>query len=143
MKEYSGKLISIFYRKSQIFWAQTLKAYDIASGEYPILIVLNRQDGITQDEIASELGIDKSAITRVVKSLLEKGFIERKKDLEDLRCNRIYLTEKGRESWEPIQKGREEWEAIMSKNLKKEETEEVIRILSQMVENIEEYFEED
>ena len=38
---------------------------------------------------------------------------------------------------------REEWEAIMSKNLKKEETEEVIRILSQMVENIEEYFEED
>ena len=121
MKEYSGKLISILYRKSQIFWAQTLKAY----------------------EIASELGIDKSAITRVVKSLLEKGFIERKKDLEDLRCNRIYLTEKGRESWEPIQKGREEWEAIMSKNLKKEETEEVIRILSQMVENIEEYFEED
>lgn len=142
MKQYSGKLISILYRKSQMFWAQTLKDYDIASSEYPILIMLNKRDGITQDEIASKLGVDKSAVTRVVKSLLEKGFIERKKDLEDLRCNRIYLTEKGHKSWEPIQKGREEWDAIMSKNLKKEETKEVIRILSQMVENIEEYFEE-
>lgn len=139
MKEYPGKYISILYRRSQVFWAQVLKEYDITLGEYPILITLNQKDGITQEEIAAERGIDKSAITRIVKSLLEKDFIEIKKDKEDLRCNYIYLTEKGRESWIPIKRGMEEWNNIMSKNI---ENEEVVKILSQMVDNIEDYFKE-
>lgn len=143
MREYPGRLISIIYRKNQVFWTQYLKDYDITSAEYPILIALNKGDGITQEEIASRQSLDKSAVTRIIKSLLEKGFIERKKDHEDLRCNRIYLTEKGHAAWEPIKAGMEEWNRIISKHLNLEEVQEVVRILSQMADDIEDYLKED
>lgn len=143
MKDYPGKLISMIYRKNQVFWAQYLKEYDITSAEYPVLIALNKSDAITQEEIAACLSIDKSAVTRVIKSLLEKGFIERKKDHEDLRCNRIYLTEKGHAAWKPIKEGMEEWHRIISDHLNSDEVQEVTRILSQMADNIEDYLKED
>lgn len=138
MKDYPGKLISILYRKSQIYWAQILKEYHITCAEYPVLIILQKDDGITQEYISSELNIDKSAITRVIQSLLDKGFIEKKKDEEDKRCNRIYLTEKGRSTKNPIDKGRREWNRILTKNIPEEKIEEVLEILSQMADNISE-----
>lgn len=136
-------MISKLCRKSQIFWTQRLKEHDITAAEYPILIVLNKREGITQDEIALELGIDKSAITRVVRSLLEKDYIKRRKDEKDQRCNRIYLTEKGHESWIPIKAAMQEWNEIMTGNMKVEEVEKVNQLLSQMATNIEGYFEKD
>lgn len=143
MREYPGRLISMLYRKNQVFWAQYLKDYDITSAEYPILIALNRCDGITQEEIASRQNLDKSAVTRIIKSLLEKGFIERKKDHQDLRCNRVYLTEKGHAAWEPIKAGMEEWNRMISNHLSVEEIQQVVRILSQMTDNIEDYLKQD
>ncbi|WP_294405632.1 MarR family winged helix-turn-helix transcriptional regulator [uncultured Clostridium sp.] len=138
MQDYPGKLISILYRKSQIYWAQVLKEYDITCAEYPVLIVLQKKDGITQEYISSVLNIDKSAITRVIQSLLGKGFIEKKKDDEDKRCNRIYLTEKGQASKGSIDKERKEWNTILTKNISQEKLYEVLEILSQMADNISE-----
>lgn len=139
MNEYPGKLISNLYRKSQIFWGQFLKEHDITSAEYPILITLNQKDGITQEEIARRLSVDKSGVTRAMKSLLEKGFIERRRDAEDLRCNRICLTEKGHASWGPIQEGMKRWHEITSENIETEEMEVLVRVLSRMADNIEDY----
>lgn len=138
MKNNPGKLISILYRKSQIYWAQYLKEYHITSAEYPVLIALNQRDGITQDEIVSKLNIDKSAVARVIQSLADKGFIEKKKDEEDKRCNRIYLTAKGYASKVPIEEGIKRWNTILSKNIQDEEMEQIINLLSQMAENIQE-----
>ncbi|BBF43708.1 transcriptional regulator, MarR family [Lachnospiraceae bacterium KM106-2] len=138
MKENPGRLISILYRKSQMFWCQLLKEYEVSAAEYPVLMILYRQDGRTQENVVSELAIDKSAITRVVKSLEEKGFIERKKDEVDKRCNRIYLTEKGHLLKKPIEKGIMEWNGILQKDMSNEESDEVMRLLNQMVDNIQE-----
>lgn len=139
MKDNPGKLISSVHRKSLIFWSHALREYDISSSEYPILIILNEKEGFAQDEIARKLNLDKSGITRTMKSLLDKGFIERKKDRDDLRCNRIYLTEKGKQSWEPIQNAIQTWNEITEKGLSKEEIELFLRVLSKMECNMVEY----
>lgn len=142
MKENPAKLISNLYRRNQMFWGQALKEYNISSAEYPILIVLsNEKDGITQEEIATRLSVDKSGITRSIKSLEEKNLVERKKDHDDLRCNRVFLTDKGYDVCAPIQEGIEKWHTITSANIKEEDIEQVARVLSQMLHNIEEYLE--
>lgn len=140
MNEYPGKLISHIYRKSQMYWAGVLKEYDITTAEYPLLIVLNREDGITQEKIVSDLNLDKSAVARSIKSLMEKGFVERKKDDKDLRCNRIYLTKRGKDSWIPIQNAMKEINDIFSRDIETKEIDQVIKILSKMKDNIEDYF---
>lgn len=136
METNLGKYISIIYRKGQIYWGKCLKEQDIASAEYPILLILLQKEGITQEAIATELDLDKSAVARSVQSLLEKGFIERKKDDIDRRCNRIYLTEKGYKSKESLQETKAGWETILAKSFTGEERAEAKMLLGKMVENI-------
>ena len=136
METNLGKYISIIYRKGQIYWGKCLKEQDIASAEYPILLILLQKEGITQEAIATELDLDKSAVARSVQSLLEKGFIERKKDDIDRRCNRIYLTEKGYKSKESLQETKAGWETILAKSFTREERAEAKVLLGKVVENI-------
>lgn len=131
-----GRFISILHRKAQIHWTQILKDVGISAAEYPILICLNYQDGITQEEITERLGIDKSAVTRVIQSLYEKGMVERKKDKIDRRCNRIYLTEEGKKTKEPIEQTKKEWSDTLMKGMTEEEKILFLRLLIQAVNNI-------
>ncbi len=133
MQESAGRLIAVLYRKSQIYWTQALKEYGITSAEYPVLIELHKQDGRTQEDVAAALDIDKSFITRTIQSLLEKEFIEKKKDENDKRCNRIYLTKKGYHTKEPIERAIVGWNKCLVGELPEDE---VIGVLSQMIENI-------
>lgn len=136
MQNNPGKLISILYRKAQMFWNQSLREYGISSAEYPVLIKLFQKDGVTQEEIANELDIDKSAITRVIRSLLDKGFIEKKKDEVDRRCNHIFLTEKGWASRKPINMVKKQWNEILMKNMEPTEKETLSGLLLKSVQNI-------
>ena len=77
-----GKLVSVLHRRAQAFYTRYLKEYDISLAEYPVLFMLSTHDGVTQDEIAWDQGMDKAAVARVIKSLEAKG-----------RGARILLTE--------------------------------------------------
>ena len=138
MKEYPGRMISILYRKSQIYFCQALKEHNLTTAEYPVLLHLEQAEGKTQEEVSSELSIDKSAITRAVQSLVDKGLVERIKDQQDKRCNRIYLTQKGKSSVFQVKQAVEDWNRIMTKHMTKNQIEEVMGLLSQMVDNIKE-----
>ena len=86
-----GKLTAVIHRKSQSFYTKELKIYNITSSEYPVIFKLSCGDGITQDEIVNDLGIDKGAVARIIKSLIDKGFIEKNKDEVDKRCIEFFF----------------------------------------------------
>ena len=136
MQNNPGRLISILYRKAQVYWTQSLKEYQITSAEYPILLRLYAREGVTQEEIVAELEMDKSAIARALQSLIDKGFVEKQKDEQDRRCNRIYLTEKGHEVRQVIEEAKQKWNEILMKNMTEEEQREMIRLLGQSVKNL-------
>lgn len=136
MQNNPGRLISILYRKAQVYWTQSLKEYQITSAEYPILLRLYAREGVTQEEIVAELEMDKSAIARALQSLIDKGFVEKQKDEQDRRCNRIYLTEKGHGVRQEIEEAKQKWNEILMKNMTEEEQREMIRLLGQSVKNL-------
>lgn len=135
MEIHSGRLISILYRKSQAYLGQALKEFGIGSGEYPILLFLCKNDGITQEDLADYYCMDKSAITRVIQSLQEKEMIVRDKDAQDRRCNRIHLTHRGRASEAAIRSVLDKWNQVMTAGMKDEEIKELNRLLMLMVDN--------
>ncbi|MXI87681.1 MarR family winged helix-turn-helix transcriptional regulator [Sphaerochaeta halotolerans] len=91
-----GHLVAILHRNNQIYLNTHLKAYGITSAEVGVLMNLFKEEGKTQEELSKWLHIDKAATTRTVHTLEEKGIIIRKQDDRDHRCNRIFLTEKGK-----------------------------------------------
>jgi len=60
-----------------------------------VLINIDREKGTPATKIAPLMGLEARSLTRVLKSMEEKGLICRKKDENDGRSVRIFLTEMG------------------------------------------------
>lgn len=137
---YPGKNMAKLIRYTQSYWTKVLKEYEISSAEYPIIIALIKNDGMSQEKLAFDLGIDKSAVTRTVQALIKKDLLIRQKDEEDLRCYQLHLTEKGKQLFVPIQNGLDGWNTIVQQNISEEEFQEFNRTLSKILDNVDSYF---
>ena len=93
---YLLKLNNKIFRYTQIYLDKVLKEFDLSSGSYPYLLILKDKDGINQNRISEELGYDKAMTTRTLAKLINIGYLDRIKDDDDYRANKIYLTDKGK-----------------------------------------------
>lgn len=65
-------------------------------GQDNLLCKLWRADGLTQVELCNKLNCEAPTVTNMLSALEKKELIMRKKDPDDKRTNRIYLTEAGK-----------------------------------------------
>jgi len=135
-----GRYISILYRYFQMYLDRELKPYNIGSGQFPILKVLHHHDGISQEKIRNYLRTDKGTIAKSIKRLVTEGYIIRKIDQADKRAYKIYLTEKAYKIKPDIQKILKKWTDILSDGFTEEERTAVLKLLSKMTQNAEEFF---
>ena len=73
-----------------------LKSLGIHPRQMPILAVLWKENGCSQKELASQLGVKPPTVTVSIQRLEKIGIIVRKQDEKDQRISRIYLTEEGK-----------------------------------------------
>lgn len=139
MKRSVGRLISILYRKNQIYLNAAMKPLNITTAEQPILMYLYRNDSVTQEEISAYLQVDKALTTRTVQSLLEKGLVTKKKDQKDKRCNKISLTQKGLDMREAMVEKFIGWNKIMLDGMDEAKRDLLFELLEEMVEKTEEH----
>jgi DNA-binding MarR family transcriptional regulator len=131
-----GRYISFLCRQSQAFISKKLSSFNIGSGQCPILLALQSNDGIMQDKLSSILGMDKANVARAVTKLEKEGYLIRRPDCADKRIWRIYLTVKGREVLPSLITVIEEWNSILSEGLDPLERETLIRALKTMAVNV-------
>src|SRR2546423_13355092 len=80
-------------------WRAFIKpdADDLSQHERQLLHHVPAVGGIPLGDVANHLGIPKSSASEQVKSLERRGFLTRRRDLEDERRLSIVLTTKGQE----------------------------------------------
>jgi len=61
-----------------------------------VLINIHSSEGTPATKIAPLMGLEARSLTRMLKTMEEKGLITKKPDLQDKRSVRIYLTDKGK-----------------------------------------------
>ncbi len=66
-------------------------------GQPPMLDYLCEHENCTQAELADFLRVSPASVAVSVKRMQKAGLIDRHTDENDLRCNRIFITELGRE----------------------------------------------
>jgi DNA-binding MarR family transcriptional regulator len=84
-------------------YSESLRELNLYVGQDNLLARLWLGDGITQMQLCEHLKCEPPTVTNMVKSLEQNGFINRKRDEEDARVMRIYLTAKGKELEEPVE----------------------------------------
>ncbi len=127
-----GKWISVLYRQFQIYINNELKTFDLNSSQYVFLLSLYKQDGVSQEELANRLFIDKGAAARAIKQLEENGYLTRKINESDKRAYEVYLTEKALNIKTEIKVILDEWNEIISGDQDEEEMKILINTLKNM-----------
>jgi MarR family transcriptional regulator, organic hydroperoxide resistance regulator len=61
------------------------------------LACIDAEPGITASRLASHMGIQRPALSQVLRSLVARGWVERVRDDSDQRSVRVYLTSAGRQ----------------------------------------------
>ncbi len=74
--------------------------FDITASTGFVLLNIDTEEGTPATKIAPALGMEARSLTRMLKSLEEKGWIHRKPDPSDGRSIRIFLTPLGQEKRE-------------------------------------------
>lgn len=79
---------------------------EVGTAQYYILELLNNQGKKTAKELATDRGITQSAISKLAKKLLDKGFITQERSKADRRSYDVSITGEGREFLKQAEKFR-------------------------------------
>jgi len=74
----------------------------VTFGQWKILAMLSREDGLTQKEIADRCEVEGPTLIPIIDKMEKEGVVTRKVDSEDRRINRIFLTTKAEATWNSL-----------------------------------------
>lgn len=114
----TSPLISILYREHAKYLNKKVKDENLSYGLQPILVKIYREKNIIQEDLAKAFNLNESTITRNLKKLEEKGFIER---IPDKRTKIIRVTQKGAKTARKVMDYDEKWDEKLKSNLSDEE----------------------
>lgn len=135
-KSKIGKNISFLYRRSQMYINNELSKYDINSSEYMYILAIFEDKKVSLGYLSNELAVDPALTTKVVNSLVKKGFVEKERSATDKRSFEVILTQKGREVKPIIYDVVDNWTKIMMCEMKHEDVEYISEKLEQIRDNI-------
>jgi DNA-binding MarR family transcriptional regulator len=96
-------------------FAARLAALELAPPHAGIMRILGAQPAITQQALATALGMQPSRLVALVDELEARGLAERRANPDDRRSHALHLTEKGRAMLEAIGRvGREHQQALLA-----------------------------
>ena len=114
----TSTLISILYREHAKYLNEKVKNEDLSFGLQPILITIYKNEGIIQEQLAEIFHLNESTITRNLKKLEDKGFIER---IPDKRKKIIKITKKGAKTARKVMDYDDKWDENIKSNLNDED----------------------
>ena len=111
-----GKQINILVRQFNLYLNHELSELNVSATEILYLASLYKEDGLTQDDLASEYVVDKAAVARTVSKMEDKGLITRKDNPKNRRQKQLFLTEKARKIKPELQNVQNQWLMIMTED---------------------------
>ena len=76
---------------------KALFCHGLHLGQPEMLLYVQQNPGCSQRQMAEDAGVTAASIAASFKRMESAGLIRRRADTADLRCNRVYITEKGEE----------------------------------------------
>lgn len=101
------------------------------------LDVLSKNRDLSMNELSRQMGLAKSTMTRIVNTMVRKGWIERKKEEGDKRRVSVCLTLDGKKMTENLNQSSKEYVQRILKNLPQEKIPEVVESLKWIIRSVE------
>ena len=129
----TSPLVSLLYRKQTSYLNDKLKDVNLSSGLYPLLIKAYKNKAISQEELARELHVNESTVTRNLDKLEKKGMIVKTRDK---RKKIVNVTQEGAKTAQKIMDYDESWDETIKENLTESEFEDFQKLLIKICEEL-------
>ncbi len=106
--------------------------FDITASTGFVLLNIDSEEGTPATKIAPALGMEARSLTRMLKSLEEKGWVYRQQDPQDGRSIRIFLTDIGKEKRELSRRAVREFNFQVAKKIPEKEMIIFFKVLSEI-----------
>src|SRR5436189_5051491 len=94
--EFAGHLCVRLWRASHTRTAEALSSIGLTPALFALLNVLGARDGAIQQQLSTDMGIDPSAMVKLIDELEGAGLAERRRRPSDRRAWEVAITPKGR-----------------------------------------------
>jgi len=101
----------------------------------PFLYHVHHRDGLRQEDLSLEMGLDKTTIAHAVKKLVGLGYVSRQRDQADHRCYRLSLTGNGIALHDELGEVLRDWNAGLFEGFSEEERHTQEEFFQRMAEN--------
>jgi DNA-binding MarR family transcriptional regulator len=98
--EFAGQLFFRLWRSSHTRTAEALDSVGLTPALFALLNVLGAREGAIQQQLSSDMGIDPSAMVKLIDELESAGLAERRRRPSDRRAWEVAITPKGRRTLE-------------------------------------------
>lgn len=106
--------IKVFMRSLGVLEGKKTFCYDCTYAQCHVIWETAQEQKISVNELAARLNISKSAVSRTVEDLVNKGYLQRTPNPDDRRYVDIELTQNGERSFKEIElNSRRYFEAIL------------------------------
>ena len=119
-------------RCAALYRQEELASLGLKSCHASYLDAICERPGITQDQLARRIFINKSNVARQLVILEEDGFVERRPSPEDKRAIQVFPTEKARDVMPEIARIFRCWESFVAQDLNEEERKCLVTMLEKM-----------
>lgn len=129
--------LNIVGRCTQMQRSRKLKELGVGGGQVPYLLRLCRCPGLTQEELARALYVNKSTAARQLAGLERAGYVQRRPG--DRRCLRVYPTDRALEILPQIRQVVRQWNDYLLEGLSEPEREALIATMERVSERAQTY----
>lgn len=134
----AGTYISVLMRQLNLFFGHELSDVEITASELMYLSQLYNRDGLTQEEMAAVITVDKAATTRTIQGMEKKGLVRREAHEENYRAKRVYLTDKAKNAEPRIRELQKKWVDFITQDMTQKEAEVFAAQLKKMTQRAKE-----
>ena len=113
-----------------------LSQYGLHPGQPEMLCYVKEHPGCLQREIAEDAGVSAASIAASFKRMENAGLVRRRSDTADLRCNRVYISERGEQAIQSCVEEMQRVNQMMLQDFDDEEMAELLRCLTKINQNL-------
>lgn len=126
------RAFGILNRTFLSYITKSLEGHALSYSESVFMVNIGMKEGITQEEISSNLAIDKAAVARSVKSMQKMGYVNTVQSNLDRRAKELYLTDAGKEMYQLILQMNSRWMDYILQEFSQQEVKDFGRTIDRL-----------
>ena len=108
-------------------------ASDLTKQQFTVLSAVEQNEGMSQTDLVSITGIDRSTLAEMIRRMIEKGLLDRERTQADQRANAVRIAAGGKKALRGARAASERVERALLSALASGERQKFVRMLTTLV----------